>query len=51
MYAVLRSDKNQTLFTLSSMVGDDIVTLIGLDSIIEYAEENGINITNLYKFI
>lgn len=51
MYAVLRSDKKGIKFTLSSMIGDDIITLIGLDAIIEYADENGINITNIYKFI
>lgn len=51
MYAMLRSDKNGIKFTLSSMIGDDIITLIGLDAILDYAEENEIEITNLYKFI
>lgn len=49
MAANLREIKTG-IYELSDMLGDTIITLIGFDSIIEYAEENGINIVNLYKF-
>lgn len=51
MDAMLRSDENEINFTISDMIGDDIITLIGLDAVLDYAEENGIEISNLYMFI
>lgn len=51
MYAMLSSDNKEIWYTLSDMLGDSIISLIGLDDILDYAEEKGIIITNLYMFI
>ena len=48
---VLVTTRDEIYYTISDMLGDSIITFIGLDAAIEYAEEKGLDIVNLYQVL